>query len=179
MGAKPSLPGPDVRKELLETRERSLRIKDVAHTQAGEAYARLARILGLNVIVLTAIVGTTAFVALQSSPSRAAKITVFILSAVAAVAAALKESVGWEDLATKHRSAAVALRTLRYQADELLVSLLRGGSDAEIKKGIEVLDAGILKVEEPFLPRWYYGRARKWVDREILEHTKGGATDVF
>ena len=179
VAAKPAVSVPDPRKELLETRERSFRIKDVAHTQASESFARWGRFLGLLVVILTAIVGTSAFAALEGSPSRGAKIAVFVISAVAAIAAAVKEWAGFEDLAKKHASAALALLTLRYKADELLILLLRNGPEADIKKGIEELNADALKVEEPYLPRLYYGRGRKWVDDEILKHTKGGATDVF
>lgn len=170
---------PDVRKEFLETRKRSFYTKDVAHTKAGEDYDRKGRRLGLVVVIFTTIVGTSVFASLQGDPSTAAKVAVGVLSVLAALAAAIKEYEGYEKLGAKHGSVGRAFRKLRYATDELVVTLLRGGSDKDIEKGMADLDANANAIEEPPLPKGYYARAQEWVNDEMKAHTAGGATDVL
>jgi hypothetical protein len=169
----------DIRKEFLETRKRSFWVKDVAHTMASETFDKRGRRLGLIVVILTTIVGTSAFASLKGDPSTAAKVAVGVLSVLAALAAAIKEYQGYEQRGTKHESTARGFRKLRYRADELLVVLLRGGSDKEMQTGIVELDANANELEEPPLPKGYYTKGEEWVDKQVTKHMAGGVTDVL
>lgn len=170
---------PDIRKEFLETRHLSFHTKDVAHSRASEKYANRGRRLGLTVVILSTIVGTSVFASLERDPGWEAKLVVGLLSLLAALAAAVKDYEGCDKVAAEHRSAARGFRKLRYRADELLVALGHGDPDAKILAGMADLDAKALEVEEPPLPNGSYAEAEAWVHKQVSDHTRGGATNVL
>lgn len=171
----------DAQRELLETRARSFRIRQMAHSFGSERYCKRGRWLGLAVVVLTTIVGTGAFISLQNDPSTYAKVIVTVLSITAAVAAALKEYAGYEDLSKRHGSAATEYQKLRYGTEELLEELLDGASPEDLRERLGKLDerAGTLTAETiPVLPGGLYRKAERWVDEQRLR-TSAGVSSGF
>lgn len=77
--------------------------------------------LGVPVVVLSAIVGTSVFAALGSDPSLLAKITVGCVSILVAVLAALQTFMRYAERAEMHREAGAKFAALHKEIDQLLV----------------------------------------------------------
>ena len=108
-------------------------VKEVAHALESVRCEKLGRVLGLFVVVLTTIIGTSAFAAFQKSPDRTVKWIVVVLSVAAAVTAAVKEFAQYAKGSDAHRNAAAKYEELGDTARRL-EGLLRPGpapADAE------------------------------------------------
>jgi hypothetical protein len=75
--------------------------------------------LGVPVVVLTAVVGTTIFSSLGASPDSALVIVAGLISLLAATLAALQTFLGFAERAEKHRTAAAAYSALKRDLDVL------------------------------------------------------------
>jgi len=89
-------------KELLSEWLVAVRVDGLAHQQAEIYYTRLNRVLGVPVVVLTTIVGTTVFSMLAKSPDTRIIIVVGLLSMCAAILSSLQTFLGFAGLAEKH-----------------------------------------------------------------------------
>jgi hypothetical protein len=147
-------------------KRRSWWIKEVAHTFAAGACERRGRFLGLLVVVLTTVIGTGTFAALQNNPSQAAKLTVAILAVAAAVSAAVKEFFQYGKTSAEHLEEAAKYGSLKDQADDLADELKAHSkvwSDAnkeliKLEQAAEALDR-----TPPMVVGRPYSNAEKWV----------------
>lgn len=155
----------DQRVALLRERVWSFEVKRVAHAITAEESDKWARRLGLLVVVLTTIVGTSVFTSLNNDPSLAAKIAVAVLSVGAAVAAGAKEYLALDKRCSAHRQASSDFGRLKNTAQELLA----GGSvtDPDIKKLDD--EAEECDDRDPSLPGGMYDTAEDWVRKHRPE----------
>ena len=92
-----------------------------AHYASAVEAQRLNLRLGIPVVVLSAIVGTSVFAALDSNPSPFAKIAVGCVSMLVAALAALQTFMRYAERAEKHREAGAKFAALHKEIDQLLV----------------------------------------------------------
>ena len=98
----------------------SLRTKHRAHTRCAALYNRRNLFLGVSVVALSAISGTTVLVTLQSSPETWIKILVGLFSIAAAVLAGLQRILPYAELSQKHKTAAEQYGSLRKELEVAL-----------------------------------------------------------
>jgi hypothetical protein len=106
----------------MEQWRNALRIEHIGHSRMAARCETRGRLLGVVVVVLSAIVATSVFSTLESSPSTALKIVAGMLSVAAGVAAALQTFLGFGDLAGKHRDVAAQYGSLRRQLDAVMAT---------------------------------------------------------
>lgn len=94
----------------------------LAHYEAGRRFGHLHLWLGLPVVALTTIVGTSVFATLQESTHTSIQIAVGLLSVTSAVLAGLQTFLGYATAAEKHRIAGARFASLKHQI-ELLATL--------------------------------------------------------
>jgi hypothetical protein len=107
---------------LLRRWQFAIRLTHKAHIKASAAAERLNRAIGIPVVILSTITGTTIFASIDNSPSMTAKITVGLLSVTAAVLASLQTWLNYSGRAERHRSAALQYGSLRRIVEELLAT---------------------------------------------------------
>jgi len=84
-----------------------------AHYLAAARLSRLNRLLGVPVIVITAVVGTTIFATLDRSPEPQWKILAGLVSLLGAVLSALQTSLGFAQTAERHKAVGTRYRAVR------------------------------------------------------------------
>jgi hypothetical protein len=144
--------------EVLEEWYRRVTVTQRAHYLSANHYGRRSYWLGVPVIALSTVVGTSVFATLQKQPAPWLQISVGLASVVAAVLASLQTFLGYSARAERHRVAGAKYGALGRELEELL------GSIAEIPAGQitnlrERLDA--LALESPNNPLHVYRAARK------------------
>src|SRR5664279_1280026 len=87
--------------------------------------------LGIPVVVLSSIVGTSIFASLNSSPENGWKVAVGIVSVVSVVLAALQTLLGFAEKAKAHRTAGAKYSSLGRDAQTALLSL-QGSTTPEL-----------------------------------------------
>ncbi len=128
----------------------------LAHYDAAQKFAKLHLWLGLPVIVLSTVVGTSVFASLQTSVADNAsawlRITVGLLSVGSAVLASLQTFLRYPELAEKHRIAGAQFANLKHQI-ELLATLPPDEPDQVRQALIEVEQRlSKLREESPGIP---------------------------
>ncbi len=106
--------------ELLAKWRTAIRVSHKAHVRTAAFMQRRNRALGIPVVVLSTIAGTTAFATLESSPELWVKILVGLLSVAAAVLASLQTFLGYSELAERHKSSSQRYGALRREIEEAL-----------------------------------------------------------
>lgn len=146
---------------LLEQWLRGIKISHVGHTRAATVFARRGRWIGLAATLVTAIVGTTLFSSLTSSPDPRLVTFAALASVVAVILTALQTFLNYGELVTSHRAAAGAYGDLRRRAEQLLVF----GAATELREAMAEIAATWTKLEQdsPDLPQGIYSYATKWV----------------
>ena len=117
--------------------------------------AMLSRILGLAVVMLTTVIGTSIFVSLGENPHWAAQVAVGTLGILAALAAAWKENAQYGKRSEAHQNAASAFERLRYGTEKLHDKLELGRVSWEVaEKELEEFEnaAEKLIISAPTLP---------------------------
>ena len=148
IGASESLPR-------LADRRASWYTKEVAHIMEGARCDLYGRRIGLAVVILTTVVGTSIFVTLGENPQWAAKLTVGFVGVAAAVAAAWKENAQYEKRSQSHETAGGKYEHLRYGVEELRDKLAMGVVSREVaEKQLEEFEntAEKLATDAPALP---------------------------
>lgn len=107
--------------KIIEEWRRDMKLIFGAHYASAVEAKRLNYRLGIPVVVLSAIVGTSVFAALGSDPSPIAKITVGCVSMLVVVLAALQTFMRYAEHAEKHREAGAKFAALHKEIDQLLV----------------------------------------------------------
>jgi len=91
-----------------------------SHYTAAEKYDRLNRRLGIPVLILTTIVGTSVFASLQQKVDPILQILVGLISVAAAILAGLQTFLGFAERAERHRMTAARYSALRREIEFLL-----------------------------------------------------------
>jgi hypothetical protein len=147
---------------LLTQWHNGLRITHIAQSRAAATNEMRGRLLGVGVVVLSAIVGTAIFSTLESSPSAGVRIIAGLASVGAGVLGALQTFLGFEQRAAKHREVASAYGALRRELEvgmafpresTKLMELL-----VEVRRRWDALDA-----TAPVVSRRIYDGARRAV----------------
>jgi hypothetical protein len=108
-------------RDLIITWGKKVRATAKAHCQASVRDERNNLWLGVPVVVLTTIVGTSVFATLQKQPHVAIQILIGLTSLLAAVLASLQTFLQFSQRSVKHREAAVKFEALQKQLEQLTV----------------------------------------------------------
>lgn len=127
-----------------------------AHYRSADHFSRKSYWLGIPVIVLSTLVGTSVFATLQKQPGPGLQIAVGLASVLAAVLASLQTFLGYSARAERHRVAGAKYGGLGRELEALRASD-RPVSDAAMAELRKRLDA--LALESPNNPIWIYRKA--------------------
>ena len=166
----------DIRQEFLEGRQRSFYVRYIAHLMEGAKADSRGRMLGLSVVILSTIVGTSIFASLQTdSPNTWVKIGVGGLSVLAAVMAAVKEFEGYGKRSAEHLAAAATYGQLRHRAEAMIVDLRQPVVDKAFDTELADLDKDFDKEQAvaPALPDDAYSAANAVVDAAMKDRANG------
>ena len=137
---------------------RSLCIMHNAHTRCATLYDRRNLLLGVPVVGLTTIVGTSIFATLASGQQPIwVRVLIALLSIGAAVLASLQTFLRYSELSQKHKAAAVQYGTLRREIEDLL-TLSEELIDRESVKSIRSR-WDTVEQESPSIPQRIYDLA--------------------
>lgn len=127
-----------------------------AHYLSAEHFSRKSYWLGIPVIGLTTLVGTSVFATIQKQPELWLQLTVGLASVTAAVLASLQTFLGYSERAEKHRVAGAKYGALGRELEALRASPNGQPEDAisELRKRLDAL-----ALESPNNPIWIYQRA--------------------
>ena len=119
-GADPQAPwSPKVRRLLVEWRNRA-DATSKTHYALADRLSLLNKALGIPVVMLTTLVGTSVFATLQETVNTATRIAAGIAIALAAVLASLQTFLGLGERAEKNRAAAENWSAIRREISEML-----------------------------------------------------------
>lgn len=156
-------------RENLRQRSNSLHIKEVGHARVSGRSDRWGRLIGLAVVILTTITGTTVFTELGNSTGTAAKIAVGVIATIAAVLAAVKEQAAFGKASAAHAEAAANYGALHHHVEKLILDWeSKAPSAADLDKELEGLNKkeGDLNQKAPVLGGRAYDWAKQWVEVE-------------
>ena len=105
--------------EIISRWHRGMRILELGHHTAAAHFTRRQRLLGIPVVIVSTVVGTTVFATISSSPHPAAQILVGILSVTAGILSSLQTFLNFPELAEKHKIAAVKYGGLRREIEQV------------------------------------------------------------
>jgi hypothetical protein len=135
-----------------------------AHYLSADHFARWSRWLGIPVIALSAIVGTSVFATLQKQPEVWVQISVGLGSVAAAVLASLQTFLGYSERAEKHRVAGAKYGAIGRELETLVSS--ENPAEGLIDELRKRLDS--LALESPNNPlRIYHLAGSKRLDRQV------------
>ena len=156
---------PDKRRSLVLAWLRRAREWQQTHFEYANELARRDLMLGVPVILITAMVGTTIFASLsQENVSTAWKIAVGMLSVAAAVLSSLKTFLKYSEQSEKHRLAAARYGAVKRKLESVYVE----ESGAPDEKYLDVLRSELdrLAEESPAVPARIFARLAKGLGRE-------------
>lgn len=140
-----------------------------AHYRSADHFGRKSYWLGIPVIGLTTLVGTSVFATLQKQPAVWLQITVGFASVAAAILASLQTFLGYSERAEKHRVAGAKYGALGRELEALRASegSPSGEDVAELRKRLDTL-----ALESPNNPIWIYKSSAQ--DSHDIDHSKSG-----
>ncbi len=110
--------------ELLHKWYARIRAAQTGHYRQAQRYRRFHRFLGVPVVVLSAVVGTTVFATLnEASTSTTVKIILGTTSLLTAAIASLQTFLNYDALSEKHLSAASKLSAIKKEIEEKTITL--------------------------------------------------------
>jgi hypothetical protein len=127
-----------------------------AHHFSADHFGRRSYWLGIPVIALSTIVGTSVFATLQKQPDPWIQIMLGMASVAAGVLASLQTFLGYSERSEKHRVAAAKYGALGRELEVLLAAPEAATDDilTELRKRMEAL-----ALESPQNPVWIYRQA--------------------
>jgi hypothetical protein len=127
-----------------------------AHYLSADYFSRMSYWLGIPVIVLSTVVGTSVFATLQKQPGPELQIGVGLASVLAAVLASLQTFLGYAARAEKHRLAGAKYGALGRELEVLRSSdrIVSEDAIAELRKRLDAM-----ALESPNNPISIYRRA--------------------
>lgn len=161
----------DIR-ELLQEWHVGVRIFHIAHSKGASYFSRMHTKLGIPVIVLTALVGTTVFATLESSTLLFIKIGVGLLSVTAAILASLQTFLGYGERSERHKLAAFKYGALRRDIELFIATA--PPDDAKIRSFTEDFRTrwDMADNESPPIPQRFYDIAAKKVEQSMQAAAK-------
>lgn len=145
-------------KTLLMEWYRRVVLSQQSHFNAASHFKKFNYWLGVPVVVLSAIVGTSVFTTLETTTitSNSIKITLGLTSVLAAVLASLQTFLRYAEQSEKHRIAGSRYGTLRRKIEQLLISIPE--EDQELKKVLNELreDQDLIGSDAPDVPNRIY-----------------------
>ncbi len=149
--------------------ENLYRIVGRAHYLAADHNTSFNRYLGIPVIVITAVVGTTIFGTLSANPTPGWKIATGVFSLAGTILSALQTSLGFSQTAEKHKAAGEAYNAVRRRFS---LFLLKYGqtrdiqTDASYENAFAELESIVLSLNDlpkefPALPDRFYDKAKR------------------
>jgi len=109
-----------MRTPTLEGWHTGIRLMHIAHSRAASRSTRLHRALGIPVVIVTTVVGTTVFSSLGNEPNVAMTIVVGCLSIAAAVLSSLQTFLNYSGAAERHNTAGIKYGMLRRELEQFL-----------------------------------------------------------
>lgn len=108
--------------ERLERWRNGIKIAHNSHKQAAVRYCRYGRLLGIPVVILSAVVGTTVFTSISSPSEYSTTLQIFagILSMAATVLSSLHTFLNYGEVSERHREASVKYGNLRREVEQVL-----------------------------------------------------------
>lgn len=146
--------------KLLEDWLRRARESQHAHYEAAKYFGRLNYILGVPVIVLSTLIGTTVFSTLEQTVIPAVKIILGLISVTAGILASLQTFLGFAQRAERHRSAGSHYGSIRREIEQYLaVSNKPNLESAQVLSALrEKIDAA--SSDMPEVPQKIWARLR-------------------
>lgn len=109
-----------MRTQTLEDWHTGIRLMHIAHSRAAASHVRLNRALGVPVVIVTTLVGTTVFASLANMPNTAITIIVGLFSVAAAILSSLQTFLNHSGSAERHNTAAIKYGMLRRELEQFL-----------------------------------------------------------
>lgn len=143
----------DIR-ELAERYRLMVQRSNWGHYDAAKRADARSRILGISSAALGAIVGTSIFATVQSSPSADWRVTAGTLVTAAALLGALQTFLDYAGRATEYRSAGAAYGRLRREFDMFLLKISTSRDRPQLMENLSVLCSHIdeLGQQSPLIP---------------------------
>jgi len=143
--------------------QRKYGIMGRAHYLAHDQFAARNLWLGVPVVVITTVVGTTIFGTLNENPDPKLRIAAGLLSLTGAVLAALQTMFGYGQTAQMHKATAARYRAISRRLNTLYLKYTGASLDKreEAIKELEALDKDLNAIgsEGPIVPDAHYDRA--------------------
>ncbi|MBI4443978.1 MAG: DUF4231 domain-containing protein [Acidobacteria bacterium] len=135
------------------------------HYDAAHKCQRMNLCLGIPVVVLSAVVGTSVFSATTSNPSAWAKVLVGCISVFVAILAALQTFLRHSERSEKHRLAGASFAALHKEIDQLLI--LPPSDDEDLQLTLSSLRTrwDELSKESPTIPVKIWNRHKEMLTK--------------
>jgi hypothetical protein len=155
--------------KLLADWTRRARESQFCHYEAALYFGYLNYAIGIPVVILTCLVGTTVYATLQKSVSVPVQLTVGAISVLAAVLAGLQTFLRFGERAEKHRTLGAQYGSVRRRVEMIkaLSPERRGAINDFLNDVRETLDA--LAESAPDVPPRVWGRAAKKLRRNEVD----------
>ena len=136
----------------LETWRDEAERRRAMHYRLAGLFEKWHLLLGIPVVILTALIGTSAFASLQQGPVPAVQVATGVIGVVAAILSALQTFLRYGEWQEKHRTAAHRYGSLKREIMQVLAL-----PPALRKEPIEVLDhmasyMGNIEADAPLVP---------------------------
>lgn len=158
--------------ELLSDWQKGIRIWHMAHARSSTLYEKYSRILGVSVIIISAIVGTSIFADLSASLSDAWKFITGGLSALAIILASIQTFMNYSELAEKHRIASQKYGALRRLVEDHLST---PPADMDTVLGEVRAEWDAIEQESPNVPQRIYDQSRADVHQRMAQQENSQA----
>jgi SMODS and SLOG-associating 2TM effector domain family 4 len=154
MDREPSSDWSSATEELLVGWSARVGAVEAGHYMMADRLSRGNVRLGVPVVILSGLVGTSVFATLQEEIDYRARIVIGLISVLTAVLASLQTFLRYAERAEKHRVAAALYSSLRREMEELLVLPVeaRGPSKESLDRLREQMDQ--LGKESPEIGEW-------------------------
>jgi hypothetical protein len=140
------------------------------HTVAHHRYERLNFLVGIPVVVLSAITGTTVFASLGKSIDIAVAVAVGLISLLSSVLAALQTFLRFAEKSEQHRMSAARYRIAAREIEHVLAMSPTGRGDAFSLMEEWRKEFAALAANSPAVP------PLKGADKIVFEHYPEGAS---
>ena len=150
-------------KDLAERYRSSVEHINQAHYFTAHRAEVRGRILGIASVILGAIVGTSIFATIQSSPSVDWRISAGLLATVAAVLGAMQTFLDYAKRAAEHRTAGAAYGRLRREFDGFFLELATNGDRLQLTERLSQLRRRLDELGQgsPLIPDRFYKASRR------------------
>jgi hypothetical protein len=136
--------------------------KDNSHYRMASRYDRRHKLLGVPVIVTTAIVSTAIFTTLETEASGGWRIATGLLSVVAVVLSALQTFFNYAELSQRHQGSARGYSRVRRSIEIFLLRYDPAAAEAALADLTQISEQlGQLEAEEPAISARVYARVRR------------------